>query len=84
MRERGQPRTVTASCTRPPDHISGGKVPIFNRPKIGPWLKDPKLVALYDGVLFSKMDRATRARDWWVRTWAEENGKRLITRATLF
>jgi hypothetical protein len=35
-------------------------------------------MAQYDGVLASKMDRYTRARDWNTRQWAEENGKKLL------
>jgi site-specific DNA recombinase len=59
------------------DHISG-RMPAFDRPKLGPWLNDPGRMALYDGVLFSKMDRATRTRGWDVRQWAEQHDKKLI------
>lgn len=59
------------------DYISGSISP-FKRRDLGPWLRDQKLMALYEGVLFSKMDRATRRRDWDVRRWAEEHGKKLI------
>jgi len=32
----------------------------------------------YDGVLFAKVDRMTRGRDWGFREWAERHGKKLI------
>lgn len=59
------------------DKISG-RVSPFKRPNLGPWLTDPKLMAQYDGVLGSKMDRLTRGRDWHTREWAETNGKKLV------
>lgn len=59
------------------DKISG-RISPFKRPNLGPWLNDPKLMAKYDGVLGSKMDRLTRGRDWHTREWAEENGKKLV------
>jgi site-specific DNA recombinase len=59
------------------DHISG-RVSPFDRPKLGPWLTDPALVAMHDGILASKIDRLTRHRDWDVRQWAEKNGKKIV------
>jgi DNA invertase Pin-like site-specific DNA recombinase len=35
-------------------------------------------MALYDGILVSKIDRLTRKQDWDIRQWAEENGKRIL------
>jgi site-specific DNA recombinase len=60
-----------------PDRISG-RVSPFDRPKLGPWLTDPKRMALYDGILVSKIDRLTRKEDWDIRQWAEEHGKRIL------
>lgn len=59
------------------DRISG-RVSPFDRRNLGPWLREPDKMAQYDGVLASKMDRYTRARDWKIREWAEENGKKLL------
>jgi hypothetical protein len=32
----------------------------------------------YDGVIVSKLDRLSRGRDWNIRAWAEQNGKKLL------
>jgi site-specific DNA recombinase len=61
----------------PADHISG-RVSPFDRPKLGPWLTDPALIAMHDGILASKIDRLTRNRDWDVRQWAEQTGKKIV------
>ena len=60
-----------------PDRISG-RVSPFKRPQLGPWLTDPNRMALYDGILVSKIDRLTRKEDWDIRQWAEENGKKIL------
>ena len=59
------------------DHISGRVSPL-NRKNAGKWLRDPGLMAMYDGILVSKIDRLTRNRDWDIRQWAEEHGKKII------
>jgi len=59
------------------DDISGTVSP-FKRKSLGPWLTDPNRMAMYDGVLVTKIDRLTRARDWGIREWAERNGKKII------
>jgi len=59
------------------DRISG-RVSPFNRRDLGPWLTDPARIALYDGILVAKIDRLTRKRDWDIRQWAEERGKRIL------
>jgi DNA invertase Pin-like site-specific DNA recombinase len=59
------------------DHISG-RVPPFKRKNAGKWLNDPALMALYDGILVAKIDRLTRHRDWDIRQWAEQHGKKII------
>lgn len=59
----------------------GSRVPPWKRPKLKPWMTDPELMALYDGILAAKMDRLSRAgwRDEAeTRMWAEDNGKRLL------
>lgn len=65
---------IIAACT---DRISG-RVPPANRRNLGPWLTDPARIATYDGILVSKIDRLTRKRDWDIRQWAEDNGKKII------
>ena len=59
------------------DHISG-RVSLKDRKNAGKWLNDPGLIALYDGILVSRIDRLTRHRDWDIRQWAEEHGKKII------
>ncbi len=59
------------------DHISG-RVPLFKRKNAGKWLSDPTLMAMYDGIVVAKIDRLTRHRDWDIRQWAEEHGKKII------
>lgn len=59
------------------DKISGRTSPL-DRPNLGPWLTDPALMARYDGIMVSKLDRLSRGRDWGIRQWAEDHGKKLI------
>jgi len=59
------------------DHISG-RVSLLNRKNAGKWLSDPALIATYDGILVARIDRLTRNRDWDIRQWAEEHGKKII------
>jgi site-specific DNA recombinase len=59
------------------DKISGRTSP-FDRPNLGPWLTDPALMARYDGIVVSKLDRLSRGQDWGIREWAEKHGKKLV------
>src|SRR6266852_1158901 len=59
------------------DRISGHVSP-FRRMHLGPWLNDPNRMLMYDGILATRIDRLTRRRDWDVRQWAEDNGKKLL------
>jgi site-specific DNA recombinase len=59
------------------DRITGVVSP-FDRKFLGPWLKESAKIAQYQGIVFAKIDRAGRARDWKVRQWAEDNGKKLF------
>ena len=59
------------------DHISG-RVSPFDRKNAGKWLRDAALIARYDGIIVSKIDRLTRHRDWDIRQWAEQHGKKII------
>ena len=59
------------------DHISG-RVSLKDRKNAGKWLRDPALIAMYDGILVSRIDRLTRHRNWDIRDWAKENGKKII------
>jgi site-specific DNA recombinase len=60
-----------------PDRIPGDVSP-FDRKGLGPWLQDPDKMARYGGIVFAKIDRAGRARDWGFRQWAEDHGKKLF------
>jgi site-specific DNA recombinase len=66
--------TIVGVCA---DDISGVISP-FKRKELGPWLTDPDRLQMYDGILATKMDRYTRARDWGIRQWAEKHGKKLL------
>lgn len=70
----GQGHTIVATAA---DHISGRVLPQKRR-QLGPWMNDPVLMAMHDGILASKIDRLTRIRDWDIRTWAERNGKKIV------
>lgn len=69
-------RRVVATSKDP--GISGGTNP-FKRPGLGPYLAKPELLAQYDEIVASSLDRLGRnARDLAdLRNWAEDNGKRL-------
>jgi DNA invertase Pin-like site-specific DNA recombinase len=56
--------------------VSGGTSP-WKRPSLGKWLTDPNLIASYDEILASSIDRLGRsARDLHdLRAWAEDHGK---------
>lgn len=56
-----------------------GSVSPWDRPALGPWLKDPDRVAQYDELVAAALDRLGRnARDLSrLRDWAEDNGKRV-------
>jgi len=66
--------TIVGVCA---DDISGTVSP-FKRKNLGPWLTDPNRMAMYDGILITKIDRLTRERDWGIRQWAERNGKKIL------
>jgi site-specific DNA recombinase len=59
------------------DRISGVVSP-FKRKNLGPWLTEPKKLEQYNGIVFAKIDRSGRARDWGFREWAEKHEKKLI------
>jgi site-specific DNA recombinase len=58
-----------------------GPTAMWDRPNLRPWVTDPELMALYDGIVAAKQDRLSRA-DWSdearIRLWAEEHGKTLF------
>jgi len=58
-----------------------GTAAMWDRPKLRPWVTDPNLMTLYDGIVAAKQDRLSRA-DWSdeaeIRLWAEEHGKTLF------
>lgn len=63
------------------DNDVSGDVPPWDRPELGPYLKDPEKIALYDGILASHLDRLGRnARQLAAfREWCEDNNKAIIT-----
>lgn len=63
-----------------PDTDVSGNVPMWERPEVGPWVNDPAKQMLYDGFIFSNIDRLGRnARHISaMRDWAEDHGKTLI------
>jgi DNA invertase Pin-like site-specific DNA recombinase len=58
--------------------VSGATSP-WRRPGLGKWLTDPTLIAQYDEIVASSLDRLSRStRDLAeLRVWAEEHNKRL-------
>jgi len=62
------------------EDISGGISP-FKRPKLGPWLTDPELIAKYDGIIAAHIDRLGRNARQLVafRDWCKDNNKKIIT-----
>jgi DNA invertase Pin-like site-specific DNA recombinase len=66
-----------------PDMDVSGNVPMWERPKAGPWMNDASKRAQYDGFIFSALDRLGRnARHISaMRDWAEDHGKVLIVRS---
>lgn len=60
--------------------VSGDTSP-FKRPGLGPYLTDPDLVASYDGIIASHLDRLGRSVRHLakLREWCEDHGKALIT-----
>ena len=67
--------------TEDPD-VSGGKSP-FQRPFLGPWLADPDLIAQWDTLVVSKLDRLTRSIGDFADLikWCEKHGKNLVSKA---
>jgi len=66
-----------------PDMDVSGNVPMWERPKAGPWINDAAKRMQYDGFIFSALDRLGRnARHISaMRDWAEDYGKVLIVRS---
>ena len=66
-----------------PDMDVSGNVPMWERPKAGPWINDAVKRTQYDGFIFSALDRLGRnARHISaMRDWAEDYGKVLIVRS---
>ena len=66
-----------------PDMDVSGNVPMWERPKAGPWMNDAAKRTQYDGFIFSALDRLGRnARHISaMRDWAEDHGKVLIVRS---
>jgi DNA invertase Pin-like site-specific DNA recombinase len=60
--------------------VSGDTDP-WSRPKLGPWLSDPLLIAQYDAIVAAHVDRLARNTVHFMRLlhWADEHGIRVIT-----
>jgi site-specific DNA recombinase len=60
--------------------VSGDTDP-WARPQLGPWLSDPSLIAQYDGIVASHVDRLARSTLHFQRLlhWADEHGKVIVT-----
>jgi site-specific DNA recombinase len=60
---------------------ASGKLAMWQRPNLGPWVTDPELMTKYQGIVAAKQDRLSRA-DWRdegdMRRWAEDNDKTLF------
>lgn len=57
------------------------QTPPWKRKNLGPWMTDPALVAMYDGILVSDTDRISRGtqEDFvYIEHWASVNGKLII------
>jgi site-specific DNA recombinase len=66
-----------------PDMDVSGNIPMWERPKAGPWINDPIKRMQYDGFIFSALDRLGRnvRHISAMRDWAEDYGKVLIVRS---
>ena len=64
----------------PSDTVSSQTAP-WRRKNLKPWMTDPVMMDLYDGILISDTDRLSRGDDadfHYIEHWALENGKRII------
>lgn len=63
------------------DSDVSGKTNPFERPGLGPWLTEPRLMASYGGIIASHLDRLGRSTKYISKLleWAEEHGKTVIT-----
>lgn len=73
----------TIIATAADTDISGDTDP-WRRPELGPWLSKPELIAQYDGIAASHIDRLARSTIFFMQLlhWAEEHGKVIITTGT--
>jgi site-specific DNA recombinase len=62
------------------DDVSGATDP-FERENLGPWLTDPEKIALWDGLIVTKLDRLTRSLSDFdtLCKWCERNKKIIIS-----
>src|SRR5258706_14087843 len=62
------------------DSNVSGKTDPFARPELGPWLKEPTLIASYDRLIAAKLDRYSRSTRYWAKflDWAKDHGKTVV------
>lgn len=64
----------------PSDTVSS-QTPPWKRKNLKPWMIDPAMIDLYDGILISDTDRLSRGDDadfHYIEHWALDNGKKII------
>lgn len=62
------------------DTVSSQSAP-WKRKQLGPWMRDPQKLAMYDAILISDTDRISRGTDedfHYIEDWCYRNGKSII------
>src|SRR5260370_23820363 len=62
------------------DSNISGKTDPFQRPELGTWLTEPRLIESYDGIVAAKLDHFARSVRYWAHLldWAKERGKVVV------
>jgi DNA invertase Pin-like site-specific DNA recombinase len=62
------------------DSNISGKTDPFQRPELGPWLTEPRLIETYNGIVAAKLDRFARSVRYWAHLldWARDRGKVVV------
>ena len=78
--EQWAEREGHAVINRVADTKSGTTAP-WHRKNLKPWMTDPEMMAMYDGILVSDTDRLSRGtqEDFvYIEHWASSNGKKIV------